>query len=186
MKYYFFSALFLLLEISSAQSKDTLTWKLELEENVQNIVPLQDGKYIFLWTGEYAWLCQSADGKNLWKTRIRGYDKDAVHQLIYDSLYLVSNDDSLECHSIFQNTVLWKQRYNGIRQDRFLSLKKFDTLIVLNFKTHDLGINVNSGAELWQTPAEYNKSLIEKGTTNAPEFHRRNKYAAFLDNDDCA
>ncbi|MDD8019486.1 MAG: PQQ-binding-like beta-propeller repeat protein, partial [Bacteroidota bacterium] len=42
------------------------------------------------------------------------------------------------------------------------------------------------GAELWQTPAEYNKSLIEKGTTNAPEFHRRNKYAAFLDNDDCA
>ncbi len=185
MNRYFLIVLILFSYPGFAQ-QSKLIWKTELQDDVKKIHPIQDGKYIFLWADEYAWLYENSTGKKKWSIEIDEYNETAVHQLVYDSLYLVANEDTLLCYNILNDTLLWKQFYKGIEQDRFSGIKLTDTLLVLSFKTTDLGINAMNGKELWRLPLEYQQSLIENGTVNSIMVEKKRKYIAFLDNDECA
>lgn len=169
------------LSIIIAQTKTPLQWKTELAEDPKKIVPLQNGAYVFLSADEYAWLYETATGKKIWSVKIEDYVENGMHNLVDDSLYLVSDEDTLKCYAIFQNTLLWKKRYVQIEQDQFSSAKEFDSLLVLTYETTDLCINLSTGVEVWRKQIPYENDLIEQGTHNAIQFNRRNKYLAFLE-----
>lgn len=182
------SLLFTLLFFSTSlfsQQKSSLVWKYELPEKVKTIHPIDNGRYLFVWSDEYAWLYESATGKKIWSVVIREYSEKAVHQLLDDSLYLVSDDDTLKCFSLFQNTLLWKKTYRNIDQGEFVGLKKLDSLLVLTFDETDLCISLINGAEVWRAQMSYEKALIDGGTQNAISIGRRSKYVAFLDDGSC-
>ena len=118
MNRFIFTLLFLFSGILSAQT-NKLLWKAELKDDAKLIRPIQNGKYIFLWSDEYAWLYENATGKKMWSVAVDGYDEDAIHRLMNDSLYLVAKKDTLLCYNVIENNLVWKKSYQGIRQDRF-------------------------------------------------------------------
>lgn len=182
----FFLLLLFLFPVSLySQQQSSLVWKHELPENIKTIHPIENGRFLFVWADENAWLYESATGKTIWNVAIREYSQKAVHQLLDDSLYLVSDDDTLKCFSLFQNKLLWKKRYQNIDQEEFAGLKKLDTLLVLTFDETDLCISLMTGTEIWRASMSYEKVLIEAGTQNAISIGRRNKYMAFLDDGAC-
>lgn len=175
------SLLFVFLTIASGQTKNDPVWKHELPEEVKQMRPVGNGQYIFLQSDEYAWLYETATGKKIWSVQIEEYLEKGMHHLIYDSLYLVSDEDSLKCFAVFQNRLLWKQRFPQIEQDAFSSVKAFDTVLVLTYASNDLCISLSSGTEMWRKPLKYDTDLIEKGTQNSIRIGKRNKYVALLE-----
>ena len=107
MNRFIFTILFLLSGILSAQT-NKLLWKTELKDDVKMIKPVQNGKYLFLWSDEYAWLYENATGRKVWNVVIDEYSEKAFHQLVNDSLYLVANEDTLLCYNIVENKLSWK------------------------------------------------------------------------------
>ena len=99
-----FLVLMFLLSGFLFSQQNKLLWKAELQEKVKKIQPIQNGKYIFLWSDEYAWLYENANGKKVWSVKIEEYSEKAVHQLIDDSLYIVANEDTLLCYDIKSRT----------------------------------------------------------------------------------
>ncbi|MFA5832573.1 MAG: PQQ-binding-like beta-propeller repeat protein [Bacteroidota bacterium] len=188
MKHYVYTivilVLFFAVGVLTAQ-KSTLQWKAELKEDVKKIQPIQNGKYIFLWADEYAWLYNNTTGKKTWSIEIDDYNENAIHQVVNDSLYLTANEDSLLCYNMVDNELLWKKRYQAIQQKRFSGSKLVDSIFILSFKEIDLGIDINTGSELWRTQLEYQQSLVENGTVNSIILEKMQKYFAFTDNDDC-
>ena len=184
MNRFIFTILFLLSGILSAQT-NKLLWKTELKDDVKMIKPVQNGKYLFLWSDEYAWLYENATGRKVWNVVIDEYSEKAFHQLVNDSLYLVANEDTLLCYNIVENKLSWKRSYQGIQQDRFSGNIFSDTVLILSFRSIDLGINLLTGKEIWRTPIAYQKSLIENGTVSSILFDKAQKYMVFAENDDC-
>ncbi|MBI2429445.1 MAG: PQQ-binding-like beta-propeller repeat protein [Ignavibacteriales bacterium] len=176
--------IFTILTIS--QTKNSSIWKHELQEEVKHIRPLMSGQYIFLQSDEYAWLYETRTGKKVWGVKIEEYIEKGMHQIVYDSLYIVSDEDSLKCFAMFQNRLLWKQRYPAIEQDEFRSIKHFDTLLILTFGSNDLCVTLSGGTEVWRKQVQYEKDLIEQGSQNAIMLERRNKYFAFLEDGSAA
>ncbi|NUN70137.1 MAG: PQQ-binding-like beta-propeller repeat protein, partial [Bacteroidetes bacterium] len=165
-RWYTFAVLFTLLSaLLTAQGSKNL-WNAELEDDVKRIQPLQNGKYLFLSSDEYAWLFENATGKKVWSVEIDDYNAKAPHLVVNDSLYLVANEDTLVCYSMLGRSIRWKKPYAMIEQDRFSGMKQFDTIIVLSYSTVDIGISLHTGKEHWRTPVEYNTDLVEAGTVN--------------------
>jgi outer membrane protein assembly factor BamB len=186
MNRYFCLLLIVLVSSLLFAQQNKLSWKAELLDDVKKIQPIQNGKYIFLWADKYAWVYENATGKKMWSVKIKEYSEKAVHQLINDSLYLVANEDTLECYNVLANTMVWKKSYQKIEQDRFLGLNVIDSTLLFHFKEIDVAVNLESGKELWRAPLAYERSLIENGTVNFISLPKIGKYLAFLDNDDCA
>ncbi|MDP1676529.1 MAG: hypothetical protein Q8L88_06650 [Bacteroidota bacterium] len=166
--------------------QNKLLWKVELQDDVKKIQPIQNGKYIFLWADEYAWLYENTSGKMIWNVKIEEYSEKAVHQLINDSLYLVANEDTLLCYNVLANKMVWKKSYQGIEQDRFLGLNLIDSTLLFHFKQIDIAVSLESGRELWRAPLNYERSLIDEGTVNFIALPALGKYIAFLEDDECA
>jgi outer membrane protein assembly factor BamB len=185
MNRYFYSLLIVLVSNLLFAQQNKLSWKAELQDDVKKIQPIQNGKYIFLWADEYAWLYENVTGKKIWSVKIKEYSEKAVHQLINDSLYLVANEDTLECYNVLANTMVWKKSYLKIEQDRFLGLKVIDSTLLFHFKEIDVAVNLESGKEMWRIPLAYERSLTENGTVNFIPLPKSGKYLAFLDNDEC-
>lgn len=184
MNRFIFTLLFLFSGILSAQT-NKLLWKAELKDDAKLIRPIQNGKYIFLWSDEYAWLYENATGKKVWSVAVDGYDEDAIHRLMNDSLYLVAKKDTLLCYNVIENNLVWKKSYQGIRQDHFSGVASIDTLLLLSYKNTDLAVSLLTGKELWRVPVAYQQSLIEDGTVNSIMLEKAQKYLAFTDNDEC-
>ncbi len=184
-RYFFLALIFFISSILFAQ-QNKLSWKAELQEDVKKIQPIQNGKYIFLWSDEYAWVYENATGKKIWSVKIQEYSEKAIHQLINDSLYIVANEDTLVCYNVLANRMVWKKSYQKIEQDRFLGLNVIDSTLLFHFKEIDVAITIESGKELWRAPLVYEQSLTEKGTVNFIPLPKIGKYIAFLDNDECA
>ncbi|MEW5800448.1 MAG: PQQ-binding-like beta-propeller repeat protein, partial [Bacteroidota bacterium] len=180
------SFLFTITVLLTAQTKNAPVWRYELSDEVKKMQPIMNGRYVFLQSDEYAWLYETATGKKIWSVMIDEYVEKGMHHLVYDSLYLVSDEDSLKCFAIFQNKLLWKKRYPLVEQDEFVSVKQFDTLLVLSFGANDLCISLSTGAEVWRKQMQYEKDLIEQGSQNAILLMRRNKYIAFLEDGSAA
>lgn len=179
------SILFILfVGIVSAQT-NKLTWKTELPEDVKKIQPVQNGRYLFLSADEHAWLYEIATGKKVWNVEVKDYTEKGLHQIVNDSIYLVSSDDSLFSFSIISDTLLWKRSYQGIEQDRFNGILQLDTLLVVSYGKFDLGISLLSGKELWRTPIVHQASLKEKGTVSSILIPKQEKLVVFTDDDEC-
>jgi outer membrane protein assembly factor BamB len=169
---------------ADAQPKSAPFWRYELPEDIQFITPIDNGSFVFLQADEFAWVYETATGKKIWSTEVKKYDKDALHHLVYDSLYLVSTGDTLLCYGILQNRLLWKKHFPGIEQDRFTGLTTVDTIAVLSFRSVDLGVNILTGKELWRTQVEYENDLVVKGTVNSIMLPTAAKRIAFTSDDD--
>lgn len=180
-----FSLLIMLVVGMAFSQSGKYSWKAELDDDVKKIQPIFNGKYIFLWADEYAWLYENATGKKIWSVEIDEYDENAVHQVVNDSLYFVANEDTLYCYHMTGSKVLWKRQYRGVEQDRFSGLHKTDTLLILSYKNLDLGINLSTGEEHWRVQVEYQTSLPEKGTVNSILLPLVNKYFVFTKNNEC-
>ena len=186
MNRFFYPLLLLLASNFLFAQQNKLLWKAELQDDVKKIQTIQNGKYIFLWADEYAWLYENATGKKIWSVKIEEFSENAVHQLIHDSLYLVANEDTLVCYNVLANKMVWKKSYQGIEQDRFLGLNVIDSTLLFHFKKIDVAVNLESGKEMWRVPLTYEQLLTEKGTVNFIPLPKIGKYLAFLDNDECA
>ncbi|MHB1050791.1 MAG: outer membrane protein assembly factor BamB family protein [Bacteroidota bacterium] len=169
---------------ADAQPKSAPFWRYELPEDIQLIKPIVNGSFVFLQADEFAWVYETATGKKIWSAEVKKYDKDALHHLVYDSLYLVSSADTLLCYGILQNKLLWKKHFPGIEQDRYSGLATVDTVAVLSFRSIDLGINIETGKELWRTNIEYENGLVEKGTVNSIILPAAGKRIVFTSDDD--
>ncbi|MFA6468607.1 MAG: PQQ-binding-like beta-propeller repeat protein [Bacteroidota bacterium] len=179
-------SIFILFAVSilSAQQEKNI-WKAELDDDIKKMQPIQNGKYLFLWSDEYAWLFENATGKKIWSVEIEEYSDKAVHQVVNDSLYLVANEDTLVCYHMLQNSILWKKSYRGIEQDQFSGVKVVDTLLVLSYTKSDIGASLLDGTEAWRMPIAHQSSLIEEGTVNSIVLERLGKYIVFTENDEC-
>ncbi len=168
-----------------AQVNTKPAYMLELENDIKKMSVLQDGKYLFLTSDEYAWLVQPDSGKKLWSVKVKGYDENAVHTLLFDSLYLVSgNNDSLFCYSIFSKSLLWKTKFKDIDQDDFVELKTLDTLLLIRYDKFQVGVSLLSGKELWRAQIKYYDKVKEFGAANNILLEKHKKLLAFGNDDD--
>lgn len=160
-------------------------WKAELDDDVKKIVPVLNGKYLFISSDEYAWFYENATGKKIWSVEVEDYNEKAIHQIVNDTLYLVADEDSLVCYDMMNRSIYWKRGYTGIEQDNFSGWKQLDTLVILSYSTVDIGVSLVTGKELWRTPVEYLHSLVEQGTINAIMLPTMRKYIVITDKEEC-
>ena len=182
----FYLVFLLLISNFLFAQQNKLSWKAELQDNVKKIQPIKNGKFIFLWADEYAWLYENATGKKIWSVKIEEFSEKAIHQLINDSLYIAANEDTLVCYNVLENRMVWKKSYQKIEQGRFLGLNVIDSILLFHYKEIDVAVNLESGKELWRVPLAYERSLTKNGTVNFIPLQKAGKYLAFLDNDECA
>jgi outer membrane protein assembly factor BamB len=160
------------------------TWTQELDEEISDYEFLREGKFLFLRAGEYVWLYDAAAGKKIYDMRIKGYDKDAVHQLVGER-YLVSNGKRLQSYDAVTGKLQWDTTYVKISQDNFKNLSFIGNMTVLRYKDIHLGIDLTTGKEIWRQEIEYNSGPVDKGSWNWTALDKQNKLLVLLDGDKC-
>jgi hypothetical protein len=144
---------------------DVPTWKVELDDPVQLYEFLRDGKYLFFNSDEYAWLYDASTGQKVWSLEVKGYEKKGVHELVGER-YLVGTSKGLNCYDAITGQLLWQKEYKGIDQDDYMSLEFIENICVLRYGEPHLGIDLETGNEIWRLDIRYDGSLADRGTFN--------------------
>ncbi|MFA5804769.1 MAG: PQQ-binding-like beta-propeller repeat protein [Melioribacteraceae bacterium] len=157
-------------------------WILELDDPIESYNFLRDGNYLFLQCGEHAWLYDAVTGKNIYSLEVDDYEVKGAHQLVGEK-YLVSADNNLLCYDAMTGKLIWQKEYNKIDQDEFTELSFAGNITILRYGLEHLGIDLNSGNELWRTRLSYNQWITRKGGWNVLSLDKQQKLLVLLDSD---
>ena len=149
-------------------------WKVELNEPIKDYEFVNDAKYLFFTNGEYVWCYDAASGAKVWNMEVKDYAENGMHSLIGD-LYLVSTDDELQCYDAVTGKLKWSQKYKDIDQNDYRSFEFVESTALIRYDDYEVGIDLNTGKELYRMKVEYWGDLVEKGTFNYSVLEQQHK-----------
>ena len=182
MKKYILFTLAMLLALTIIAPAQVPKWKLDVGEQIKDYSFLQDGKFLFLTNYEYSWLFDASTGEKVYELRVKNWEKEGVHQLVGEK-FLIGTDDDLQCYDALTGKLIWKQEYAKVSQDEFSNLSVRNNNLVLRYKKIHIGIDLETGKELFRMDIKYNSALIDKGSWNWTGLQKQNRLMALLDDD---
>ncbi len=175
----FLSIIFLFATAAFAQVPK---WTLELDDQIEGYSFFKEGNFLFLRSGANAYLYDAVTGKNVYSLDVDGYEKKGAHQIVGEK-YLVSADNKLLCYDAMTGKLIWQKEYDEIDQEDFTELSFAGNVTILRYGLEHLGVDLNSGNELWRNRLSYNSSVISKGGWNVLPLDKQNKLLVLLDAD---
>lgn len=164
MKKILFTLLIVFVLLSSGFSQ-VPKWALELNEPIKEYDFLQDGKYLFLRNGEYAWLYDSNNGQKIYDLEVNDFESKGVQSLVGEK-YLVSTSDKVLCYNALNGKLIWQQEYEDVSQDEYSDLSFIGEVTILKYGSLHIAIDLNNGKELWRQVIHYNGNLNKPGKYN--------------------
>lgn len=177
-----FVFLVLLFVARAMNAQQVPTWKLDIGEPIDQYRFLKNGDFLFMTSGKYAWLYNSVNGDKVYELKVKDFEKKGVQSLIGER-YLVSTDEALQCYNALTGKILWEQKYEKISQDNYSDLSFIGATMVLRYQDVHIGVDLNTGKELWRTVIKYNGDLKQKGAWNYTKLEKQNKLLVLLDDD---
>src|SRR3990172_9556201 len=111
----------ILFAFASASAGDIPKWALELDEPIQFYEFINNGKYLFITSGEYVWCYSAENGEEVWKMEVPGFEKEGISQLIGE-MYLTNSDNKVQSYDALTGKLFWEKEYDGISQKDFQDL----------------------------------------------------------------
>lgn len=173
---------FLLLFSVLIYAQDVPKWKLDLDEPIEFYEFINDGKILFITSGENVWAYNSETGDEVWKMEVEDFDKDGISQLIGE-MYLTNSDNKLQAYDAVSGKLLWENEYDGISQSDFDDLIFIMNYAMFDFDDNNVGIDLNTGKELYRAEFTYWGELVELGTYNYNVIDKQNKLLVMEDSE---
>ncbi len=173
---------FVIFFTSVTIAQDIPKWELDLDEPIEFYEFINEGKYLFITSGEYVWCYNSETGAEVWKMEVEDFDKEGISQLIGE-LYITNSDDKLQAYNAVSGKMLWEKEYDGISQSDFFDLYFVMNYAMFDFGDEKLGVNLNTGEELYRNEFTFWGELVDLGTFNYDVFSKRNKLLVMEDSE---
>ncbi len=149
-------------------------WTVDLGEPIKTSEFMQDGKLLFFTSGEYAWCYNSASGKEVWKMEIPDFSETGVNQLLGE-MFLTNSDNKIQSYDATTGKLIWEKEYEDVDQSDFMSFEFINNNAVFRYGELHLGIDLNTGEEIYRTEVFYWGELVNLGTFNYSVFHNQGK-----------
>ena len=155
-------------------SQESPKWTVDLGEPIKNYEFMQDGKLLFFTSGEYAWCYNSKTGKEVWSMEVPDFDDEGVSYLLGE-LYLTNSDNRLQAYDATNGKLLWEKEYEDIAQSDYRSFEFIKNNAVFWYGGVHLGVDLNTGNEVYRYEVNYWSDLVTWGTFNYSVFENQGK-----------
>ena len=150
-------------------------WALELDDQIEGYNFLKNGNFLFIRSGENAYLFDSVTGQKVYSLEIDDYEKEGVHQIAGDN-YIVSTSNAVRCYNALTGKLIWEKQYTDIDQNQFGRLFFVGDVTVLRYGSVHVGIDLKTGNEIWRQDFGYNQQLYNHGSWNYKILPKQNRY----------
>ena len=155
-------------------SQEAPKWAVDLGEPIKNYEFMQDGKLLFFTSGEYAWCYNSETGKEVWSMEVPDFDDAGVSYLLGE-MYITNSDNKLQAYDATNGKLLWEKEYEDIDQSDFRSFEFIKNNAVFWYGGIHLGVDLNTGNEVYRYEVNYWSDLVDWGTFNYSVFENQGK-----------
>jgi len=149
-------------------------WAVDLGEPIKNYEFMQDGKLLFFTSGEYAWCYNSETGKEVWSMEVPGFDDHGISYLLGE-MYLTNSDNKLQAYDATTGKLLWEKEYEDVDQSDYMDFEFIKNNAVFRYGHTHLGIDLNTGNEIYRYEVNYWSELVDLGTFNYSVFESQGK-----------
>jgi outer membrane protein assembly factor BamB len=164
----------LFIAVTSVLAQDIPKWALDLDEPIQFYEFINNGKYLFITSGEYVWCYSAENGEEIWKMEVPGFEEEGVSQLLGE-MYLTNSNDKLQAYDALTGKLIWENEYDGISQADFIDLIFVMNHAMFDYGDDKLGIDLNTGKELYRNEIDFWGELVNLGTFNYDVFETQKK-----------
>lgn len=168
----------LFLLYSAALFAQAPKWKVDLGEPIKTYEFVDDGKFLFFDSKEYAWLYNTSTGEKVWELEVDNYEKKGIHYLIGDQ-YIVGTDNELQSYDVMTGKLQWSKEYKKIDQDEYKGYEFAAGVCIIWYGDYEVAVDLKTGEELWRAEIDYYGKLVEIGGFNYKTFDKQGKYMAF-------
>ena len=164
---------------ASVAAQQVPKWTLELDDQIEGYNFLKDGNFLFLRSGENAYLYDAVTGQKIYALEIDDYEKEGAHQIVGDN-YIVSTSEAVRCYNALTGKLIWEKQYADIDQKEFGRLFFIGDVTVLRYGSVHVGIDLKTGNEIWRQDFGYNQQLYNHGAWNYKILPKQNRYLVML------
>lgn len=154
-------------------------WSLELDSPIESYYFLDKGNQLFLQCAENIYLYDAVKGEKKYALEIDDYEKEGIHQ-IAGNFYLVSADDKVQGYNALTGKLVWEKEYADVEQKDFVNLFLIGDITVLRFGGIHVGIDLQTGNELWRQEFGYNQKLYQFDTWNWKVLKNQNRFVVLF------
>ncbi len=171
--------------ISKTNSQDIPKWQLDIDEPIEYYEFIQDSKLLFITSGEYVWCYNAETGAEAWKMEVDGFDEEGISLLIGE-FYLTNSDNKLQAYDAITGKLLWENEYKGIDQEDYSQIFFVMNDAILIYGENKLGIDLNTGKELYRIEFDFWGDLVDRGTYNYSVIESQKKLLVYEDSEICS
>lgn len=173
---------FIVLISMSLIAQDNPKWELDLDEPIEFYEFINNDKFLFITSGEYVWCYNSDTGQEVWKMEVDDFEKEGISILIGE-LYLTNSDNKLQAYDAVSGKMLWENEYDGISQSDFEDLFFAMNYAMFDFGDDIVGIDLNTGKELYRNEITFWGELVNLGTYNYDVLDKQKKILILEDSE---
>ncbi|MCF8354979.1 MAG: PQQ-binding-like beta-propeller repeat protein [Melioribacteraceae bacterium] len=177
-----FSFFITLIFSLSVYGQEAPTWMIDLGEPIKDYNFINNDKYLFFNSEEYAWCYNVENGEKVWDMEIDGFAEEGISYLLGE-MYLTNSDNKLQAYDALTGNLLWENEYDGIDQDDYSSFEFIENNAVFRYGEDHIGIDLNNGNELYRMEIEYWGELVDLGTFNYSVLYDQEKMLVMEDDE---
>ena len=182
LKIYYLILSLILLTATNIISQDIPKWKLDINEPIEYYEFINDGKLLFITSGEYVWCYNAETGAEAWKMEVDDFEEVGISMLIGE-FYLTNSDNKLQAYDALTGKLLWENEYDDVDQSDFSSLFFVMNNAMIHYGDYKLGVDLNTGKEIYRIEFTFWSELPDLGTYNYSVIEPQKKLLVFEDSE---
>jgi outer membrane protein assembly factor BamB len=163
-------------------SQNVPLWEKDLGEPIKEYNFINNDQYLFFTSGEYVWCHDASTGQEIWQMEVPGFEEKGISFLLGE-MYLTNSDNKLQAYDALTGKLFWENEYDNIDQGDYRSMDFIKNNAVFWYGDYDIGIDLNTGKELFRMEIDYWGELVDLGSFNYSVLEDQNKMLVMEDSE---